>query len=206
MLISTKQQLSFYLQADRMMNRGQFKPTMSQRFKEIFLPDFIMDYLVCLRRVSFYKHGGGILNKLFYMHYLRKLRKLSSHLGISIGCDVFGYGLLIPHWGTVVVGARPKIGNYAVLHTGICITDTDKVIGDCLYMSTGAKITAQVILGDNITVAANSVVTHSFENNMLIGGAPAKMIKESKSWVERDTRTDRMKAIEDLKVRMGIKQ
>lgn len=149
---------------------------------------------------------GGILNKLFYLHYLRKLRRLSSYLGISIGCDVFGYGLLIPHWGTIVVGARPRIGNYAVLHTGICITDTDKVIGNCLYMSTGAKITAQVILGDNITVAANSVVTHSFENNMLIGGAPAKMIKESKSWVERDSRTDKVKAIEELKVRMGIKQ
>lgn len=120
---------------------------------------------------------GGITNKLLYAYYLRKLRSLSSRLGISIGGDVFGYGLLIPHWGTIVVGAKPRIGNYAVLHSGICITDTEKVIGDCLYMSTGAKITAQLNLGINVTVAANSVVTKSFGDNLLLGGMPAKIFK-----------------------------
>lgn len=51
-------------------------------------------------------------------------------LGFSIGYDVFGYGLHIPHYGTIVVNGICKIGNYAVLHTSTCIGGAGKVIGD----------------------------------------------------------------------------
>ncbi|MGL4909641.1 MAG: DapH/DapD/GlmU-related protein [Cetobacterium sp.] len=34
-----------------------------------------------------------------------------------------------------------------------------------------------VTLGDNVVVAAGSVVTKSFPNNCIIGGNPAKIIK-----------------------------
>ncbi len=51
-------------------------------------------------------------------------------------------------------------------------------IGNNCWIATGAIITAGVELGDHTVVAAGSVVTKSFPGNVLIGGVPAKVIKE----------------------------
>lgn len=67
-------------------------------------------------------------------------------LGFTIAENVFGYGLVIPHYGTIVVGSGNRIGNYAVLHTSTCITAGKKNIGDGLYLSTGAKVLRDVQL------------------------------------------------------------
>lgn len=123
-------------------------------------------------------------------------------LGFSIGRNVFGYGLVIPHYGTIVVGDSNKIGNYAVLHTSTCISDNGKIIGDGLYLSTGAKITSRIVLGNGITIGANSLVNKSVEeNNVMLGGMPAKIIKSLPIWYVREagTHQERVNKIEELK-------
>lgn len=128
-------------------------------------------------------------------------------MGFSVGCNCFGYGLVIPHYGTIVVGPSNKIGNYAVLHTSTCITDNGKEIGDALYLSTGAKLTTKLVLGNNISIGANSVVNKSFEtDNIMVAGAPAKYIKESLPWYNRDGKSfiERVNKVEDLKIKMCL--
>mgnify|MGYP003239596750 FL=1 len=90
------------------------------------------------------------------MFIVNKLRffRLSRKLGFSIGYDACDYGLVIPHYGTIVVGNTNRIGPYAVLHASTCITDTGRKIGKALSLSTGAKITGGEMLGDHIVVAA----------------------------------------------------
>ena len=127
-------------------------------------------------------------------------------LGFSIKPDVFGYGLLLPHYGTIVVGDN-TIGNYAVLHTSTCISGNEKVIGNGFYLSTGARITSKVNLGNGITVAANAVVTNSYvQGNVLVGGIPAVPIKDRKIWYEEenDIYIKRVKHIEELKQLMAV--
>lgn len=122
-------------------------------------------------------------------------------LGFSIGCDVFGYGLVLPHYGTIVVGISNHIGNYAVLHTSTCISDNGKVIGDGLYLSTGAKITSKVTLGRGVSVGANSVVNKDFGDNVLLAGMPAEVKRSRKIWYEEENSIhfDRVKKVENLK-------
>lgn len=132
---------------------------------------------------------------------------MGRKLGVSIGSNVFGYGLVIPHYGTIVVGGSNKCGNYCVLHTSTCITDNGKSIGDALYLSTGAKITSKVTIGDNVSVGANSVVNKSFiEGNSMIAGAPAKVIKPMDAWYIRDGQlySERVKIVENLKHKMKL--
>ena len=50
-------------------------------------------------------------------YYKYRFRKLGMKLGFTISENVFGYGLVIPHYGTIVVGSGNRVGNYAVLHT-----------------------------------------------------------------------------------------
>ena len=162
MKIKSKKELRFVLMADLMMNRGRFKWSAVDRLKNLFYPDFIMDFLKSMRYLSYYSEASN--NRLAYYYWRRKYQKLSVRLGFSIGYNTLGYGVTIPHWGTIVIGASNRIGNYAVLHTSTCIQDNGKVIGDGLYLSTGVKMTTKFDMGDNISIGANSVV------NKQVGG------------------------------------
>ena len=53
-------------------------------------------------------------------------------------------------------------------------------IGDNCWIGGGAIINPGVSLGNNVVVASGSVVTKSFGDNVIIGGNPAKIIKELK--------------------------
>ena len=54
--ITTKKELSFYIQADLMMNRGVFKRPLPQRIKELLFPDPIMRFLRVMRTLSYYSN------------------------------------------------------------------------------------------------------------------------------------------------------
>ena len=57
--------------------------------------------------------------------------------------------------------------------------EKDIVIGDNVWIGGNSVITAGVTLSDGIIVAAGAVVTHSFtEQNIIIGGVPAKKITQ----------------------------
>lgn len=60
-MITNKNELMFYLMADRMMNRGVFTPSFSMRVMEMLSPDYIMRFLAAMRYKSYYqqiKWGG----------------------------------------------------------------------------------------------------------------------------------------------------
>lgn len=50
-------------------------------------------------------------------------------------------------------------------------------IGNNVWLGDNVSIMPGVTLGDNVIVGANAVVTHSFPENCVIAGCPAKIIK-----------------------------
>ncbi|MDN6626279.1 MAG: sugar O-acetyltransferase [Pisciglobus halotolerans] len=54
-------------------------------------------------------------------------------------------------------------------------------IGNNVWIGGGAIIIPGIDLGDNVVVGAGSVVTKSFPSNVVIGGNPARVIKEIES-------------------------
>lgn len=58
-MIKSKKELKFCISADYMMNRGYFKEPISKKLVSAIYPDWVMKYLVALRKEEFYSNVGG---------------------------------------------------------------------------------------------------------------------------------------------------
>lgn len=194
-----KQELKFYIAADLMMNRGKFSYSMEEKIHNLFRRDLIIDYLKAMRYKQYYdKKWGGV-----YWRY--RFRKLGLKLGFTINPTELGYGVIIPHYGTIVVGSGNRIGNYAVFHTCICITAGNKIIGDGLYCATGCKILNDIQIGDYVTIGANAVLNKSVsEGSALMLGIPAQKKREEWPWFIRDGEIyqERQRRCEELRKKL----
>ncbi|MBO5719092.1 MAG: hypothetical protein J6R71_05670, partial [Bacteroidales bacterium] len=66
-MIANKNELRFYIMADRMMNRGYFKLPLSKHLLRMLYPDHVMNYLEHMRKFSYYEnHRSGIVGKWRY--------------------------------------------------------------------------------------------------------------------------------------------
>lgn len=57
------------------------------------------------------------------------------------------------------------------------VSKGDVKIGDNVWIGDKATILGGVTIGNNVIIAANAVVTKDFENNCVIAGVPAEVIK-----------------------------
>ena len=87
-MIRTKKELDFYIKADYMMNRGCFKLSILSRLRALVFPDYIMDYLVHMRKADYYSHLGGVKGSILGNYHRMKQRKLGIKLGFSIACEI----------------------------------------------------------------------------------------------------------------------
>lgn len=55
-------------------------------------------------------------------------------------------------------------------------------IGNMVWLGEGCKILKGVSLGDNVIVSTGAIVTKAFACNVLIGGIPAKILKQNVRW------------------------
>ena len=126
----------------------------------------------------------SIHHKVLFTIYYFFFSKLSVKLGFTIPLNVFGPGLCIVHYGTIVISPNAKVGANCRIHPSTCIGAAGgkmeaPQVGDNVYIGPGAKLYGNIQIGNNIAIAPNAAVASSFtENGILIGGVPAKKIKE----------------------------
>ena len=152
--------------------------------REFIAPNYIWIFQKRLRKLEYYKNcKNGLLNKLYYFWIKLRYRKISIKLGFSIPENIFGPGLSIAHYGTIVVNSRAKVGKNCRIHVCTNIGASGgslkaPIIGDNVYIAPGVKIYGDIKIANNIAIAANSSVNKSFlEENALIAGSPAKFIR-----------------------------
>jgi len=181
----TYKEYKFALEADRII-AGRPVNTFVRKIKRFFVPDHIETFMHLLRRFEYLYDKRGLFQRLRLAITRYRFHKISLKLGFSIYPNVFGPGLYIPHYGTIVVHGHAKVGANCVLHTSTCIAGAEpKTIGDNAYISSGVIISGAVTIADNTTISANSFVNKSFsDGNVLLGGSPAKVIKQKKAWFE----------------------
>lgn len=108
--------------------------------------------------------------------------------GVAIGRHAsIGPGLIIPH-GQVVIDGRVQIGRDCVINPWVTIglsasrrwgfDGRGPVIGDGVYIGSGAKILGPVTVGDGARIGANAVVIEDVPAAATAVGAPARVVHE----------------------------
>ena len=183
-MILSKEDYLRYLEADRIA-LGRKKAGFREKLIDLVAPDYIWNFQRLLRKLEYYKNvkNRDPINKLTYLFLKLKYKKLSVKLSFTIPENVFGPGLAIVHYGTIVVNDNARVGANCRIHVGTNIgasggTNKAPQIGDNVYLAPGVKILGDIKIPNNTAVGANSVVNKTFEEeNMMIAGIPAKIIK-----------------------------
>jgi serine O-acetyltransferase len=115
--------------------------------------------------------------RLLLYHYERKY-------GIMIPVTTaIGSGLCIVHYSGIFVNRLAVIGKNLTILQGVTIGDVDEgpragaaIIGDNVYLGPGAVIIGKVMVGNNVVVGANCVVTRDVPDNAMVVGVPGRVV------------------------------
>jgi len=113
-----------------------------------------------------------------------RLRHYSYKFGIQIPfATQIGRGFYIGHFSCIVVSPETIIGKNVNISQGVTIGKKDSgirkgaaIINDEVYIGPGAKLIGRVVIGKNVAIGANAVVTKDVPENAVVGGVPAKII------------------------------
>ncbi len=135
-----------------------------------------------------------------YRRLFWSLEKQARNVGVDMGSHNF---IASRFWST-----EPyliKIGNYCQIAAGVKLfthggagaarrqypkfdTFGKVLIGDYVYIGNNSLIMPGVSIGNNVLVAAGSVVTKSVPSNVVVGGNPARIICSLESYIERNVK------------------
>ena len=135
-----------------------------------------------LRMAEFHSGRAVLASRIKAAVFRMRCRRYGMGLGLTVPPGVFAGGLLIVHWGSVVVSGQARVGKNCRIHSCVNIgasADGAPVIGDNVYIGPGAKIFGAITIGDNVKIGANAVVNKSFGDDISIGGIPARILEKS---------------------------
>ena len=138
-------------------------------------------------RYMFFRRKTRIYSKynpLWYLCWILKRHYMYKY-GFQIGGTI-GKGFFIGHFGTVVVNEDTVIGENCNIAHGVTIGVTRRgkktgvpVIGNEVWIGTGAVIVGKIKVGNNVLIAPNSFVNFDVPDNSIVIGNPG-VIKPNK--------------------------
>lgn len=182
-MIKSKNDLQIYIREDMAANIGRTSCSLFRIMVNIIYGNDsykVVRYLRRLRKYEFALNTG----KCRLLTFLRKYKwhRYGSKIGISIGPNMVGYGLRIPHvvGGGVIINCQ-STGNHCTVNCGVVIGNNDRgempVIGDDVNLTIGCKVIGKAKIGSGCVVAPNSVVVGDVPDNAVVSGVPARIIK-----------------------------
>ncbi|QDH79297.1 serine acetyltransferase [Echinicola soli] len=185
-MIKTKNDYNDYIKQDALSMGIKINSVKNRLVAKLSNPRW--KFIVTLRKCEYHKNNKNKpLSKILYGYYFYKYKTLGVKLGFTIPANVCSKGLSLPHYGTIIISKNATIGENCRIHACVNIgasagSPEAPKIGKNVYIGPGAKLFGDIQIGDSCTIGANAVVNKSFtDQNCVIGGIPAKILKENKS-------------------------
>lgn len=179
-MIQSKNDFTVFLEQDKIALRKTTK-------HPVLAHDIIWRFEILMRKCEYFQNcKSGFINKIIEKIYKLRYVRLGHKLGFSIPLNVFDKGLYIAHYGSIVVNAESVIGENCRIHEGVCIGADGEggapIIGNNVFIATGAKIIGNVKIADGVAIGANAVVVKDItEPNTTWAGVPANKISNNGS-------------------------
>ncbi len=142
----------------------------------------ITKYIKKLRSEAYYfNKRSNLVCSLLYIWTRRKRMKLGTLLGFTMEPQSIGKGLIIEHFGCIVINGEAKLGENCRLRGNNCIgmgsDGHSPHIGNNVDIGFGATIIGGITIADDVKIAAGAVVVKSCMNvGATLIGIPAKEV------------------------------
>ena len=110
-------------------------------------------------------------------------RAMEVWAGVSIPASAeIGRGLVVLHFGGIVLSSRAVLGEDCTLHHGVTIGNRNRHggaprIGDRVQFGVGAKVLGEIEIGRDVDIGANAVVLDDMPNGAVAVGIPAHTVR-----------------------------
>lgn len=176
-MIESKEQLKHYLKMDAV----QFGDKMPG-LKDFILKNerwFIFRLKRRLRYLEYYQNcSKNFVMKLLYFYHFYFYKKLSWKCKCIVNPNTCGPGLTIWHLGSFIyVRKGAQVGKNFTIVSGVVLGQQKHdgkeriIVGDDCYCGLNSCILGDVVIGNNVTIGANAVVTKDVPAGAVLVGA-----------------------------------
>lgn len=138
-----------------------------------------------MNAIGFYRVGRWL-----YLHRIPVLPKIMKGLTYLVFNSVVPYTAEVGKetkfaYGGIgcVVHSRARIGDRVIIGQNSTIgrsldPEDFPSVGSDVYISAGARIIGNIHVGNNVIIGANAVVNKDVEDNCIVAGVPARVIRK----------------------------
>jgi serine O-acetyltransferase len=135
-----------------------------------------------LYRLQFFFNNVHLFPLSFSVHLLNKFLS-----GCVIGCGAkFKSGFTLMHPIGVVINSCVRGGHNVVIESCVTIGASKNgipvespILGNNVFIGSGAKVLGGIVIGNNVKIGANAVVITDIPDNSTAVGIPAKIISNN---------------------------
>lgn len=156
----------------------KFNEAFRGKFSKDFLRGYEWKYIILYRKYQANK------DTVWRKYFGYKLHKIENKTGFSFEYNTsIGDGLIIGHWGKIVINGQVKFGNQMFITHGVTIGRDIRgkragvpTFGDRVCIRTNSTVVGKINIGNDVLIAPNTFVNFDVPNHSIVIGNPAKII------------------------------
>lgn len=115
--------------------------------------------------------------------YKKILNRFARKYGLDFGyCSNFGKGIIIGHWGRIVINPETKFGDHIFLTHNVTIGRDVRgkrkgvpTIGNKVCIRANSTIVGNIVIGNDVLIAPNTFVNFDVPSHSIVIGNPASV-------------------------------
>lgn len=149
-----------------------------------------------VRACKLYKKGKAFKYYSLLLHRInRRKYNIEIYPSVILKGDIY-----IPHAVGIVIGKTAVIGDKCIIFPNVVIgaryspyKENNKrrhaIVGDNCIIGAGTNIIGDIVIGNNVTIGANSIVTKDIPDNCIVTGCNVIRAKKLEFTIEHEIRS-----------------